>query len=81
MRVAFHHIAYQPLAICNALSMERLEAAEGLRARRGSAGPVQMEGGVQVYRGTTGSPEYGKLVLVPPGAPGPADDVGVGGPA
>lgn len=62
-------------------SMERLEAAEGLRARRGSAGPVQMEGGVQVYRGTTGSPEYGKLVLVPPGAPGPADDVGVGGPA
>ncbi len=26
MRVAFHHIAYQPLAICNALSMERLEA-------------------------------------------------------
>ncbi|WP_313576832.1 class I SAM-dependent methyltransferase [Brevundimonas sp.] len=27
MRIAFHHIAYQPLAICNALSMERLEAA------------------------------------------------------
>lgn len=27
MRVAFHHIAYQPLAVCNALSMERLEAA------------------------------------------------------
>ena len=26
MRVAFHHIAYQPLAVCNALSMERLEA-------------------------------------------------------
>lgn len=26
MRVAFHHIAYQPLTICNALSMERLEA-------------------------------------------------------
>jgi cyclopropane fatty-acyl-phospholipid synthase-like methyltransferase len=25
MRVAFHHIAYQPLAVCNALSMERLE--------------------------------------------------------
>ena len=26
MRVAFHHIAYQPLAVCNALSMSRLEA-------------------------------------------------------
>lgn len=26
MRVAFHHIAYQPLAVCNALSMDRLEA-------------------------------------------------------
>ena len=26
MPVAFHHIAYQPLAVCNALSMERLEA-------------------------------------------------------
>lgn len=26
MRVAFHHIAYRPLAVCNALSMERLEA-------------------------------------------------------
>lgn len=26
MRVAFHHIAYQPLAVCNALSMARLEA-------------------------------------------------------
>lgn len=25
MRVAFHHIAYQPLAVCNALSMDRLE--------------------------------------------------------
>lgn len=27
MRTAFHHIAYQPLAVCNALSMARLEAA------------------------------------------------------
>lgn len=27
MRVAFHHIAYQPLPVCNALSMDRLEAA------------------------------------------------------
>ncbi len=26
MRVAFHHIGYQPLAVCNALSMGRLEA-------------------------------------------------------
>jgi cyclopropane fatty-acyl-phospholipid synthase-like methyltransferase len=26
MRVAFHHIAYRPLPVCNALSMERLEA-------------------------------------------------------
>jgi len=26
MRVAFHHIAYRPLAVCNALSMARLEA-------------------------------------------------------
>ena len=26
MRVAFHHIAYRPLAVCNALSMGRLEA-------------------------------------------------------
>ena len=26
MRVAFHHIAYQPLAVCNALSMDRLTA-------------------------------------------------------
>lgn len=30
MRVAFHHIAYQPLAVCNALSMERLVATAGL---------------------------------------------------
>lgn len=26
MRVAFHHIAYQPLTVCNALSTNRLEA-------------------------------------------------------
>ncbi|MGH7018516.1 MAG: SAM-dependent methyltransferase [Brevundimonas sp.] len=26
MRVAFHHIAYQPLTVCNALSIDRLEA-------------------------------------------------------
>ena len=26
MRVAFHHIAYQPLTVCNALSSNRLEA-------------------------------------------------------
>ena len=35
MRVAFHHIAYQPLAVCNALSMDRLEAA----ARRAGLKP------------------------------------------
>ena len=29
MRVAFHHIAYHPLAVCNALSMDRLEATVG----------------------------------------------------
>ncbi|MDO5492429.1 MAG: tRNA lysidine(34) synthetase TilS [Nesterenkonia sp.] len=52
-------------------SMERIEAVDGLRARTGSAGPVEMEGGARVHRGTTGSAEYGKLVLVPPGAPGP----------
>lgn len=30
MRVAFHHIAYQPLAVCNALSMQQLEATARL---------------------------------------------------
>ncbi|WP_296173663.1 methyltransferase domain-containing protein [uncultured Brevundimonas sp.] len=35
MRVAFHHIAYHPLAVCNALSMDRLEAA----ARRADLKP------------------------------------------
>ena len=35
MRLAFHHIAYQPLAVCNALSMDRLEAA----ARRAGLKP------------------------------------------
>lgn len=35
MRVAFHHIAYQPLAVCNALSMDRLEAT----ARRAGLTP------------------------------------------
>ncbi|MNU42464.1 Methyltransferase domain protein [compost metagenome] len=30
MRVAFHHIAYHPLAVCNALSMDRLEATARL---------------------------------------------------
>ncbi len=35
MRLAFHHIAYQPLAVCNALSMDRLDATirrAGLKA-------------------------------------------------
>jgi cyclopropane fatty-acyl-phospholipid synthase-like methyltransferase len=37
MRVAFHHIAYQPLAVCNALSMERLEATVRLAGLRPGA--------------------------------------------
>jgi len=37
MRVAFHHIAYQPLAVCNALSMERLEATVRLAGLRPAA--------------------------------------------
>lgn len=37
MRVAFHHIAYQPLAVCNALSMERLEATVGRAALKPGA--------------------------------------------
>ena len=35
MRVAFHHIAYQPLAVCNALSMDRMVAT----ARRADLNP------------------------------------------
>lgn len=35
MRIAFHHIAYQALAVCNALSMDRLEAT----ARRAGLKP------------------------------------------
>ena len=39
MRVAFHHIAYQPLAVCNALSMGRLEATAA-RAGLAPGAPV-----------------------------------------
>lgn len=37
MRVAFHHIAYQPLAVCNALSMDRLETTVRLAGLRPGA--------------------------------------------
>lgn len=47
-------------------SYERLTAAEALVTGSRSAGPVQMEGEVSVYRGTRGSEEYGKLVFIPP---------------
>lgn len=47
-------------------SFERLSAVESLLSGSRSAGPVQLEGGVSAYRGTRGSAEYGKLVLVPP---------------
>ncbi|WP_022873368.1 tRNA lysidine(34) synthetase TilS [Nesterenkonia alba] len=47
-------------------SSERLAAVERLTTGSRSAGPVQCEGGVSVYRGTRGSAEYGKLVFVPP---------------
>ncbi|GAA3281451.1 tRNA lysidine(34) synthetase TilS [Nesterenkonia halobia] len=46
-------------------SAERIAAVEGLLARSGSAGPVQLAGGVVARRGTHDSHEYGKLVLVP----------------
>ncbi|GAA4918153.1 tRNA lysidine(34) synthetase TilS [Nesterenkonia rhizosphaerae] len=47
-------------------SFERLTAAEKLITGSRSAGPVQLEGEVSVYRGARGTAEYGKLVLVPP---------------
>lgn len=49
-------------------SHERLMAAEKLLTGSRSAGPVQMEGGVRLYRGARGTSEYGKLVVVPPSA-------------
>lgn len=47
-------------------SYERLSALEKLVSGSRSAGPVQMEGHVNVYRGARGTPDYGKLVIVPP---------------
>lgn len=47
-------------------SFERLTAAEKLVTGSRSAGPVQMEGHISVHRGARGTPDYGKLVVVPP---------------
>ncbi|WP_285727074.1 tRNA lysidine(34) synthetase TilS [Psychromicrobium xiongbiense] len=45
-------------------SYERLLAAESLLQRRGSAGPIQLEGGVSAYRiSRSAGQNYGKLVL------------------
>ncbi|MCH8563377.1 tRNA lysidine(34) synthetase TilS [Nesterenkonia sp. YGD6] len=46
-------------------SFERLGAVEKLLAKTGSAGPIELEGGVSAHRGTRGSPDYAKLVIVP----------------
>lgn len=46
-------------------SYERLTAVENLLHRSGSAGPIELEGGVSAHRGTRGSPDYAKLVIVP----------------
>lgn len=46
-------------------SFERLAAVEKLLAKTGSAGPIELEGGVLAHRGTRGSPDYAKLVIVP----------------
>lgn len=43
---------------------ERLTAADLLITGSRSAGPVQMEGGIEVYRGARGTAEYGKLVFI-----------------
>ena len=47
-------------------SFERLAAVEKLVDGSRSAGPVELEGRVTVSRGTRGTPDYGKLVVVPP---------------
>lgn len=47
-------------------SFERLSAAEKLVTGSRSAGPVQMEGHINVHRGARGTSDYGKLVIVPP---------------
>lgn len=46
-------------------SYERLTAVEKLLTKTGSAGPIELEGGVSARRGTRGSPDYAKLVIVP----------------
>ncbi|TDS87698.1 tRNA lysidine(34) synthetase TilS [Nesterenkonia aurantiaca] len=46
-------------------SFERLMAVEKLLGKTGSAGPIELEGGVRAHRGTRGSPDYAKLVIVP----------------
>ncbi|MGJ9372458.1 tRNA lysidine(34) synthetase TilS [Nesterenkonia sp. CF4.4] len=46
-------------------SFERLTAVEKLLTKTGSAGPIELEGGVLAHRGTRGSPDYAKLVIVP----------------
>lgn len=46
-------------------SYERLTAVEKLLARTGSAGPIELEGGVLAHRGTRGSSDYAKLIIVP----------------
>ncbi|TLP72759.1 tRNA lysidine(34) synthetase TilS [Nesterenkonia sphaerica] len=47
-------------------SFERLTAAEKLVTGSRSAGPVEMEGHVRIRRGARQTPDYGKLVVVPP---------------
>ena len=55
-------------------SQERIMALERLCSRRGSAGPVQLEGRVTAWRGTQDSVDYGKLVIVPPERTAPSPD-------
>ncbi|TLP98488.1 tRNA lysidine(34) synthetase TilS [Nesterenkonia salmonea] len=47
-------------------SFERLSATEKLVTGSRSAGPVELEGHIRVHRGARQSPDYGKLVIVPP---------------
>lgn len=47
-------------------SFERLSAAERLVTGSRSAGPVELEGHIRIHRGARQTPDYGKLVIVPP---------------
>lgn len=47
-------------------SFERISAAEKLVMGSRSAGPVEMEGHIRIHRGARQTPDYGKLVIVPP---------------